>query len=78
MNERSIELEELFDIEDNENEIEINEEEDYLKYNNFRHKEIRRTQKKHIPKKNEGNIEKKAIKKETKLEEKSVDKKQEM
>ena len=77
MNERSIELEELFDIEDNENEIEINEEEDYLKYNNFRHKEIKRTQKKYKPKKNEGNIEKKVVKKETKLEGKSADKKQE-
>ena len=78
MNERSIELEELFDIKDNENEIEINEEEDYLKYNNFRHKEIRRTQKKFILKKNEENIEKKAVKKEIKLEEKSADKKQEI
>ena len=76
MNERSIELEEFFDMEDNENEIEINEEEDYLKYNNFRHKEIRRTQKKLIPKTNEENIEKK-VKKEIKKEEKSSDKKQE-
>jgi len=78
MNEGSIELEEFFGIEDNENEIEINEEEDYLKYNNSSQEEIRGITKKNKPKKKEKKIGKKGVKKEIKLEEKYLEKKQEM